>query len=153
MPVNNIETYVVCKIDQQQVAIPLRYVEHVVDIVEISQLAHAPDFIVGTINYHGEFIAVVNLRDAFSLPVREYLLSDKLLIITSDFMKYALWVDFVGDVHEIQLDKIQDSGKILVQKDYIKGVFKLENGTVLICDPAMFFTSEQLDLLKRALKT
>ena len=143
---------VVFHLDDQLFALSLPTVDRVVRIVEITSLPKAPDYIKGIINFHGEIIPVVNIRMLFNLPEREIELSDQLIIAKTSMRTVALWVDSIDEVIEMADEDIVKSEKILLGIDYVEGVFKLDNGIVLIHDLDQFLTIEEISLLKAALK-
>ena len=148
---DNQKKLVVFWLDKQRFALQLSTVERVVRIVEITPLPKAPDYIKGIINFHGEIIPVVNVRMLFNLPEREIKLSDQLIIAQTSMRTVALWVDSISEVIEKSKDEIVTSEKILLGIDYVEGVFKLDDGMVLIHDLDQFLTIEEISLLKAAL--
>ena len=71
------------KVDQQQFAIHLNHISRIERIVYIKPLPNTPYYIIGTINYHGQFIPVVNLRPLFELSSKKIELNDQLVIINT----------------------------------------------------------------------
>lgn len=142
---------VVFRLDEQLFALPLSTVERVVRIVEVTPLPKSPDYILGVINFHGEIIPVVNVRRIFNLPEREVELTDKLIIAQTSFRTVSLWIDSVNEVIEIDDEEVIKSEKIFLGIDFVKGVFKLDSGIVLIHDLDKFLTIEETNLLKAAL--
>lgn len=142
---------VLFQVESQRFAIPLHSVERVVSVVEISHLAKAPDFIMGTINVEGEILAVVNMRKVFNLPVKEIELSDQLMITQSGALKIGLWIDKTVEVLELPTSDIERTGKILLDTNQVKGIFKFEDDMVLLQDLDQLLTVEQTELLKVAL--
>ena len=143
---------VVFQVENQRFAIPLINVLRVVRVVEVSPLAKAPDFILGTINFQGEFMPVVNLRNVFSLPEKEIDLNDQLIITKTAAIKVALLVHSTGEIVEKTEDEILKTNKILLDTKYVKGIFRFEDGMVLLHDLDKLLTPEQVSLLQEAMK-
>jgi len=143
---------VVFRLDDQRFALHLSNVERIVRMVEINPLPKAPEYILGIINFQGKFIPVVNIRKLFLLPERDIDLNDQLIIANTSMRTIALWVDSVSDVVERTEDEIIRAEKILLDIDYVKGIFKFEDGMVLLQDLDKFLTLEEITLLKAALK-
>ncbi len=143
---------VVFRLDEQQFALHLSTVERIISAVEIHPLPMAPEYILGTINLQGEFLPVVNLRKLFLLPQRDVELTDQLIITITPKNKVALWVDLVSEIVERENDEICNTKKILLNVGYVEGLFKLNNGMVLIHDLDKFLTPEETSKLLEALK-
>jgi purine-binding chemotaxis protein CheW len=142
---------VVFSVDNQQFAVHLSNVERIVRIVEIDSLPLAPEYIAGTINFHGEFLAVVNMRKLFFLTQREAYINDQLIIMNTTSNKVALWVDSVNEIVEYTDDDISDPRKILLDVGYVEGLFKMRDGMVLIHDLDKFLIPAEIAKLTEAL--
>lgn len=126
--------YIVFWLDSQKFALHLSNIERVVRIVEINPLPKAPSYILGTINFQGEFLPVVNLRKLFNISKREIDLNDQLIITNTNTRRIALWVDLVSDIIERENKEIIDTEKILMDSEYIEGAFKFNDEIVVIHD-------------------
>jgi purine-binding chemotaxis protein CheW len=147
----DLSKYVVFRIEEQQFSIHLSVVDRIIPILEIHPLPMAPEYIMGTINYHGVFLPVVNMRKLFSLPQRELELSDQLIIATISHCKVVLWVDSVREIFELSAEDITNPEKILLDLAHIQGLFKLRDGMVLIHDLEKVLTHEQVARIISAL--
>ena len=147
----NTHKLVVFRLDESPFSLHLHHVDRILPLIEIQPLPMAPEYILGTINFHGDFLPVVNLRKLFMLPSRELELSDQLIITTTSKHKVALWVDEVIEIAEVSNEEIGHTKKILLDIDYMQGLFNLRDGMVLIHDPERFLTPEHLASLEVAL--
>jgi purine-binding chemotaxis protein CheW len=91
------------------------------------------------------------LRKLFLLPQRELELSDHLIITIISRNKIALWVDKVSEIMELNEEEITNTEKILLDVDYVQGLFKLHDGMVVIHDLEKFLTPEQIARLEASL--
>jgi purine-binding chemotaxis protein CheW len=139
-------------VGRQQFAIHLSNLERIVRIVEIDPLPLAPEFIAGTINFHGEFLAVLNIRKLFLMPQRDIDLNDKLIITSTPRNRIALWVDSVNEIVERDDEAIFKTDKILLDVGYVEGLFRFNDGMVLLNDLDKFLTPVQFAKLTEALK-
>ena len=144
--------YVIFWLDKQKFALHLSNVERVVRIVEVSPLSKAPKYILGTINFQGEFLPVVNLRILFELNEKDISLNDQLIITNTSARKVALWVDFVSDIIEREDEEIIESDKILLDSKYVEGVFMFNEEIVEIHDLDTFLKLSEKALLKATSK-
>ena len=71
---------VVFGIEGQRYALPLLAVERVLPMVAVSPLPKAPSVALGVINFHGQVVPVLDIRNRFGLPSRDYGLTGHLLI-------------------------------------------------------------------------
>jgi len=149
---NKLNKLVVFSLDKQLFALHLSAVERIVRIVGITPLPKAPEYIMGIINFQGKFIPVANVRKLFNLPDRDIELNDQLIIANTSLRTIALWVDSVSDVVERAEEEIFKAKKIFLGVDYVEGVFKFEDGMVLLNDLDKFLTLKEITLLKAALK-
>ena len=143
---------VVFLLDDQRFALSLHIVERIERIVEVKPLPKAPEYILGTINFHGEFLPVLNIRKLFELPNKEINLSDQLIITDTPKRRVALWVDNVSDIIEQADKEIIKNDKILMDNEYIEGVFKFNDEMVMLHNLDEFLRSKEETFLKSTIK-
>lgn len=131
-------------------ALRLAAVERVVRVVEITPLPRAPDIVLGVINMQGRIIAVVDARKRFGLPARRLTLNDHLIVARTPDRSVALLVDRADDAVECAAADITAAADILPGMDYVEGVAKLADGTLLIHDLATFLSLEEAASLDAA---
>jgi purine-binding chemotaxis protein CheW len=133
-------------IEQQRFAIHLEAIERVIRAQEITKLTDSPDFIEGVIDYHGEVIAVINLRKRLGYPLQEIKLSDRLIIVKSPNRKLALIVDEVEDI------MLPDTNDLFESKEIDSGlkfanIFRDDKGIVFIYDlEKLLSKAEEIEL-------
>lgn len=142
---------VVFQVENQQFALPLGNVVRAIHVVNMRELPNSPKYVSGLINFHGEIIAVINLRLLFSLPSKEMELNDQLLIVSTSDFKMALWIDSIQDLMEIDEEYIVRSENIRFGEKSVQGVIKLEDGMVLLNDVDRFLNPTELQELQAAL--
>ena len=148
----NVNKLVLFWLDNQRFALNLASVVRVVRMVEISPLPKAPEYIMGIIDFQQKIIPVVNIRKLFHLTDRDIDLNDQLIIANTSMRTVALWVDTVSDVVDLSESEINKAEKIMMGIEYVEGVFKFDDGMVLLHDLDQFLTIEEINLLKTALK-
>ena len=152
MSIEQTNKLVVFQVDEQQFAMHLFTVERILPVMEICPLPLAPEYVLGTINFQGEFLPVVNLRKLFLIPQREMDLNDQLIVTTSSNTRVALWTDSVIGIVDRAEEEISKTNKILLDVGYVAGLFKLNDGMVLIHDLEKFLTLEETSKLLKALE-
>lgn len=129
--------------DEQRYGIPLKVVERVVRMVEITHVSAGPAFIRGVINVQGKILPVVDLRRRLSLPERPVELSDQLIIIRCASRSFALMTDTACDVRKCTEKLLTESSKILPDLPFLAGVAKLPDGLILIQDPDALLSPDE----------
>jgi purine-binding chemotaxis protein CheW len=128
-------------LNEQRYGIPLRVVERVVMMVDITPLPAGPDFIHGVINVRGNILPVLDLRCRFSLPQRPLRLSDQLIILRCATRGFALMVDAVCDVRDCTEQMQTEGTEIIPDLPFLAAVVKLPDGLILLQDPDVLLSS------------
>lgn len=132
--------------------IPLENVRHVVRATEILPLPRAPRIIAGVIDFHGDVVPVVNLRDRLRLAQRHIELTDRFIISDAGGLLIALHVDSVGTVSVVEAKPFgTEAEDSLTEGLGITGAASLPDGMVLIYDLKSFFTASEREALEAAL--
>ena len=131
------------ELDRQQYALPLSAVKVVVQAVEITPLPHAPDSVVGMINFQGQLVPVFNLRRRFGLPDRELQLDDQIILAWTARRLVALVVDGAGGVVEGPAGEPGTADRA--------GTVKLPEGLMVIHDLDTFLSPDEEQTLEAAL--
>lgn len=132
------------QIEKQQFAIPVEYVERIIQIVELIEIPDAPSFFPGLLNLYGELIPVVNLRVLFRFKERETELSDQLIVLNAKTVKIALHIDATLEVMNVGQNQIVGNSEITFNNTYIRGIAKTENDILVIHHPEEFLQKEHL---------
>lgn len=126
--------FVVFCLDDRRYALPLDVVECVVRAVEFTPLPNAPAIVLGVINMAGRLLPVLNLRQRFGLPEREYGPDDQLLIARMAQRSVALVVDHTQGVIERPDAEITGAAQLVPGLEHIQGVVKCGDDLALILD-------------------
>jgi purine-binding chemotaxis protein CheW len=129
-------------------ALPITYVEEVVQLTEFQSLPEEIWGVVGIVDYHGIIIAVVDFGQLLSAK-RSPLSRDSVFVICSlDSRKLALVVNEASDVVTISNEEIQMADEVLPGVLNATGLIKVEDETVIIVDALSIALSVQLDGLQ-----
>lgn len=148
---SDLNSYIVFAADNKQFALRLDQVMQVVNMVEFTSLPMAPDHVAGTINYHGQFLPVINIRKLFHLNERDSELTDQLIIVQTAKIQMALWVDAVQELVSDFDDLISEPEKVYLDFEAVEGILKVNNRMVLLSDLDKFLTTNQIAKLAEAL--
>ncbi len=122
-------------------------------MVAITPLPKAPDIVLGVVNFQGQVIPLINMRQRFNLPKKEIALSDQLVVAHTSRRPVALVADAVHDVIASSALNLIDTEQVLPGVEYVEGVIKLEDGLILIHDLDKFLSLEEESSLSLALET
>lgn len=98
-------------LEEQFYGIPVKHVESIVNMVAIEWVKQSSVSQLGFINFHGTPIEIVNLREKWALSFRPEKLEDKLILVSYEDKKYALWVDGVFEVVSLDTTQVSTESK------------------------------------------
>jgi purine-binding chemotaxis protein CheW len=125
---------VVFDIDGQRYALPLNDVERVLPMVAVSPLPQAPAVVLGVFNLHGQVIPVLDLRRRFGLPLCDYGLTARLLVVRTSRRILALPVDEVLGVLDVAGAAVTPADVVLPGIGHVAGIVALADGLLFIHD-------------------
>ena len=137
-------------VDDVRIAIPAVIVDHVVRMVAIIPVPKAPPGVTGIVNYHGDVIPVFSIRALFSLPEKAPSSSDFLLIINSSRILAIIAERIQGVFHPP--DEMITPEKILQGIDGIEGVYRCDDGLLILSNPVQFLDSLDEEMIQIFLK-
>lgn len=142
---------VVFLVEENRYALPLANVVRIVNATEVTKLPNTPVDILGIINFQGEIIPVLNLRQRLNLPEKEIHPKHHFLIAFTAKRKVALFIDAPQGVIEIDQSLLVDSDHFSSEVEQILGAIKLSDGLVLIYNLEKFLLPEDVLVLDQAL--
>jgi chemotaxis-related protein WspB len=137
----------------QRYAIATRLVVEVVPPVAPRQMARAPKWVRGLMNYRGQLIPLIDASGLLGDGGGEPLMSNRVLVIRIDDgieRRVGLLVESVESVEAVDLDDASaHRGFELPDAAYLGRVAQAETGTVQLVEPAKLLNPEQKTLLFR----
>ncbi len=129
----NYNKYLIFKLANQQCAIPIHYVQEVIDIVQFTKVPYVEDYIEGVINLRGYIIPVIDLYKRCNLPQLESI-PQNILIINNNKNKIGLKLDDVYSVEELDKNNIYTSEQCFLGMDhqFVSGVIKQNEQLIFI---------------------
>jgi purine-binding chemotaxis protein CheW len=131
------------RINDQRFAISVSSVEKVIMAQAITLVPDSPAILKGIIDYHGEIIAVINLRFRLGIPDQPVRMNDRYIITTMPGRHLALIVDEIEGV-------IEDSGgtgNAVIESGFglmVTSMLSDDKGIVLIYDLEKLITSKDV---------
>jgi purine-binding chemotaxis protein CheW len=145
-------SFLVFREGEQRFGLNLTEVERIEKCVKIEPIATKPEFVKGILNYHGELLPVIDIRQIFQLGDREDKITDMLIIARTKKRALAIWAESVEGVVKKDATEISDAQRLFLGLDYVKGIFKFADKTVLINNLDKFITDRELKKLQRVMQ-
>jgi purine-binding chemotaxis protein CheW len=105
-------------------AIESWYVREVLPLKGLAPLPSVPSFILGIVNIRGRIVSVVELGSLLSLPERDMVGSEKVIVLGDDRMEFGILADAVSGTRAILWAGIQPPLPTFKEagSDYVKGI-------------------------------
>ena len=133
------ELILTCSIGGRRAAIAATAVQSVIEIEELTPIPGTPDFIVGLTALRSQALTVIDCRCALGLVGRQFEPGCRAAVVEVDGHPYALVVDEVHDVGEMQSEPAHVPGGFgLGWQRAACGMVETEEGPALLVDiPAL----------------
>ena len=131
--------YIVIKLGDERYGIPIKYINNIVKMQQVTRIPKADEFLKGVLNIRGEIVPVMSLRQRMEMDPDEITDQTCIIILKPDELEtFGIIIDAVDRVLTLgakQIEKVspgQNSGR----KDagFVSGVGKYEEGLVSILD-------------------
>jgi len=128
--------YVVFKLNKEEFGLEISSVREISPYMEITQLPNSSDYIKGVVNFRGKVIPLIDLKKKFNLENTNITQNTRIIIVNINEKESGLIVDEASKISRIQDEDVEVISDIItdVNKKYLTGVAKLENGMVIIID-------------------
>ncbi len=130
---------VVFRLGDEQFAVETAKVQGINDIMEITRVPKAPDYIKGLINLRGNVISLLDINLLLNINKKENVEQNNIIILKMEDEHVGITVDEVDEVLEIEeeiLEKVDDQKKL-----YIKGVINFKDRVVTLIDIDKLFAN------------
>lgn len=133
-------------------AVPLPTVHRVVMATEVVPVPGAPSVVVGVIDFHGEVLPVLDVRQRLHAEARPLDISSQFIIVTTNSRKLGLLVDHTVGVVERDWADIGALAPAAAGLEYFDGTTRLDDGLVLIHDVDRLLSAGEADGLDAAME-
>lgn len=154
----NVFTYLSFKLKNEIFAANVEKVLTILEMKPITKVPNSPDYMRGVINLRGNVLPVIDMRTKFGMPEAEFTQETCIVVlnvqIEEDELQLGILVDAVDEVLEIPEDQIEESPTIgtKYKNEFIKGMYKLTNGFIMLLDIDLIFNTEELVVAQEAEK-
>lgn len=100
------------------------FVREISALTDLTPMPCTPAFVLGIVNVRGEILSVLDIRKFFELPERGLTDLNKVIVLQSGDMSFAVLADSILGVRSVPLAEIQPSLPTLkgIREKYLRGV-------------------------------
>lgn len=100
----------------------------------MTRVPKTPAFIKGVINLRGVVTPVLDLRERFGLPQKEYTDNTRIIIVSVNDIEVGMIVDMANDVIDVMDDQIEAPPEVVggIRAKYLRGVAKIDEQRLLV---------------------
>ena len=150
------ETLVTFRLDRQVYGLPIEPVVQIIEMVTITPIPQAGNYLEGVINVRGDAVPVINLRCHLGLPRQALQLHTPIILIRTGRRMVGLVVDEVADVFDIATEQVIRAADVLppgmTELPFFQGLIHTENLTVLLLDVERLLDGRPLPAAGEALR-
>ncbi|MFC1668905.1 chemotaxis protein CheW [Spirochaetota bacterium] len=130
----DIVQFVSFMLEDVEYGIEILTVHEILRIPDMTRLPNVPSFIIGVINLRGNIIPVVDVRERFSIPQKEYTEQTRIIVIETDDKLVGLLVDYVHQVVRIPQSHIDEPSDLIegVSEEFISGIARMRDRLIVI---------------------
>lgn len=139
--------YVVFRLGETQFGVEISQVLRIVRLTPITRVPHAPHFLEGMINYHGQVVPVVDLKKRLALSEgNEYSDRARILLVELGPQPIGMLVDTVTGILRLPDESIEPPPEMVAQVNgvYLTGVTHHEDRLIVLLDLSRLLTVEEV---------
>ncbi len=154
---HEIDPFISFKLGEEYFAISVSQVLNILQLVQITKVPTAPDYMKGVINLRGTVLPIIDIRMKFGMDPIQYQRDTVILvlnvIIENEKVDAGILVDSVKEVFEIKKDEIMPPPGIgsKYKSKFIEGIYKMSDEKfVMLLDIDKIFSSDEVVMLKES---
>lgn len=146
--------YLTFTLDGDSFALDIAYVREILDLIPITRIPRAPEFMRGVINLRGRAVPVVDLRIKFGMGAAERTVNACVIIVEveadGERLAVGALADSVQEVFEIEPANVEAPPRMgaRVRTEFIRGVSRRDDRFLIILDANRVFSADELEMLK-----
>ena len=153
---NETKAYLTFTLGDEKFAIPVEWVQEVVEVEQVTKVPYAPDYMLGIINLRGRILPLLDTRLKLGLPKTATTRKSRIMVLDlqgkeDKNLQIGAMVDVAREVIELHDKDIQESPEFENYKTAapISGLVNNQGDITLIMDIAKVFSfHEMIDLTK-----
>jgi len=122
-------------LESKNFGIELSKIKEITDILPITRLPGARDFVKGLSNLRGEVIPIISLRERLKMSGNE--IGKQLVIVIGKKINYGLLIDRIDGIYETKGEVSKAISSILagdVETSFLRGVVRVDGRDAIILD-------------------
>lgn len=137
--------YLTFVLADEEYGVEILKVRELMGIMDITKVPQTPEFVRGVINLRGKVIPVIDLREKFSLPPKEYDDQTCIIVVQVDTLM-GIIVDTMQQVHDIPSADIAPPPEMgaTVDTRFLLGLGKVGDGVKLLLDIDKLLSTDAL---------
>jgi purine-binding chemotaxis protein CheW len=139
------EKFVTFFLEREEYALPIKQVQEINRVGEITRLPNAPAQIAGVINLRGRIIPVIELKRRLQLGPTQLTKDSRIVVVEYGPKLFGLLVDQVSEVLHLSASQIEAVPEEVAsgQKNYLRGVGKLANRMIILLELTQLMARDQ----------
>lgn len=132
----NEEQLIVFNVGNEEFGLNVLFVQEIIRYTKPAKISHAPLFVEGVIDFRGEVIPVLNLRDKFAIETASVNEFSVIIVVEYSSRVMGMIVDGVSDILNLPKAKIQPAPEFAVEEKtkYLRAMGKLNERLILLLD-------------------
>lgn len=150
----NTDSYLTFKLDNELFAINVGKVLEILEMKPITKIPKSPSFMKGVINLRGNILPVIDTRDKFCLPGKDFTIDTCIIVLNinsgTEPLLVGAVVDSVQKVIDIPAEVIQPSMSMgaFYREDFINGIGKIDDEFIMILNIDKVFSAEEIAVME-----
>jgi purine-binding chemotaxis protein CheW len=130
------EQLIVFTVGDEEFGLNVLRVQEIIRYVKPTKIPHAPPVMEGVIDFRGDVIPVINMRERFGIRDADNKETSVIIVIENAGRIFGLTVDVVSDLLSLPQDKIQQRIEFTGEDKtkYLQAMGKLDERLILILD-------------------
>lgn len=130
---NITDSFIIFKINNKKYGIDIKNIIEVINLPEIEISMQPPEGIIGTLNYNGSIIKVVDLSVLLGFEPSQFSINNQLIIVCAEDNYFAIHTQKIEDIIQIPPEDLQLI-PFEIENSIIKEVYEDEDNTINIID-------------------
>jgi purine-binding chemotaxis protein CheW len=146
---NKKDQMVTFRIGRELFGVPIKTVQEIVRVPEITLVPEMPSFVEGVINLRGKIVSIVDVNRRLKIGESPRTRSSRILIVDVEKKVVGLLVDAVTEILRLPPDSIEPAPEIVtsIGTEYIMGVGKLPGKLIILLDLPKILKPEEIKRL------
>jgi len=148
--------YLTFRLGAESFGIDVLKVREILDLISVTKVPRAPEYMLGVINLRGSVVPVVDLRKRFGIESGARTKDNCIIVLEIAFGEELAKVGIIGDMVEevvdLKSEQVEPPPKLgsQLRTDFIVGMGKQGDDFIILLDIDKIFSAEELSLVQEA---